>query len=133
MIFAVSACTKTNGSKPTISIASIDTYVPENGTMTAIINFTDPSSNMSNGFFVAIRNRLNQIPLGPTAPNDTLSAPIPEFPNQQKGQIKFSLTWAQDLHESDAENDTIVFKFAAINQSGVSSDTILSPKIVVEK
>jgi hypothetical protein len=134
LLLAIASCSKSNGSsKPTLKIKSINTEVPKNGSLDVILDFQSKSSNLSEGTFVAIRNRLNQIPLGVgTVSADTVTGPIPQFPNQQKGQFEFQLTWADYLHQSDTENDTIVFKFAAIDKAGNSSDTILSPKIVVD-
>ena len=100
-----------------------------------IMNFQSSSANLSQGVLVVIRNRLNQRPLpsgSPGASSDTLTGPIPQFPNQAKGQFEYTLDWATYLHQSDSENDTIVMKFAAIDKSGHSSDTITTPKIVVD-
>ena len=133
LLLAIAGCSKSNNSsKPTLSIKSINTQVPVNGSLDVILNFQSKSSNLSEGTFVAIRNRLNQQALtnGSSSP-DTVTGPIPQFPNQQKGQFEFSLDWANYLHQSDTENDTIVFKFAAIDKAGNSSDTITSPKIIV--
>ncbi|HMI60290.1 MAG TPA: hypothetical protein VK518_05260 [Puia sp.] len=133
LLLAIASCSKSNNSsKPTLSIKSINTQVPVNGSLDVVLNFQSKSSNLSEGTFVAIRNRLNQQGLtnGSSSP-DTVTGPIPQFPNQQKGQFEFSLDWANYLHQSDTENDTIVFKFAAIDKAGNSSDTITSPKIIV--
>jgi hypothetical protein len=96
------------------------------------MNFQSNSANLSEGTLVVIRNRLNQRPLsGGSSSPDTLTGPIPQFPNQAKGQFEYTLDWGSYLHQSDAENDTVIFKFAAIDKSGNSSDTISTPKIVV--
>jgi hypothetical protein len=132
-LLAIVSCSKSNNnSKPTLSIQSINTSIPVNGSLDVILNFQSKSSDLSHGFFVAIRQRLNQRPVGPNSSSpDTVSGPFPNFPNQQKGQFEFTQDWADYLHQSDTENDTIVFKFAAIDAHGNSSDTITSPKIVV--
>jgi hypothetical protein len=132
-LMAATSCSKSNSNaKPTLSIKSINTEIPAGGTLDVILNFQSKSSDLSEGTFVAIRNRLNQRPLinGGTS-SDTVTGPIPQFPNQQKGQFEFTLDWGTYLHQSDTENDTIVFKFAAIDKAGNSSDTIVSPKIIV--
>jgi hypothetical protein len=130
----IAGCSKSNsGSKPSISIKSINTTVEAGGSLVAILNFTSNAQDLSGGTFVAIRNRLNQRPLPPTTVSqDTLTNVIPQFPDQQKGEFDFSVDWATYLHQSDQENDTIVFKFAAVDRAGNSSDTITSPKIVVK-
>lgn len=133
ILLAFVSCGKTNSNtKPTLSIKSINTHIPAGGTLDVILDFQSKSSDLSEGTFVAIRNRLNQVQLinGSSSP-DTVTGPIPQFPNQQKGQFEFSLDWGNYLHQSDIENDTIVFKFAAIDKAGNSSDTIVSPQIIV--
>ena len=133
ILLAIASCGKTNStSKPTISIKSINTQIPAGGALNVILDFQSKSADLSQGTFVAIRNRLNQIQLPPgSSSSDTVTGPIPQFPNQQKGQFEFNLDWGTYLHQSDTENDTIVFKFAAIDKAGNSSDTIVSPQIVV--
>jgi hypothetical protein len=133
-IAIATSCSKSNGgSKPTLKIESINTTIPVGGTLDVILDFQSKSSNLSQGTLVVIRNRLNQRPLsGGSASPDTLTGPIPQFPNVAKGQFEYKLDWGNYLHQSDAENDTIVFKFAAIDAAGISSDTIITPKIVVK-
>jgi hypothetical protein len=130
----VFGCSKSNNSsKPTLTIKSLNTTVPVGGSLVVNLEFNSKASDLGQGTFVAIRNRLNQRPLpGVSVSPDTVTGPIPQFPDQQKGEFQFSLDWATYLHQSDQENDTIVFKFAAIDRKGNSSDTIVSPKIVVE-
>jgi hypothetical protein len=119
--------------KPQITIKSINSVVEPGGELDAIIDYTSKKGDLGQGTFVAIRQRLNQIPLPPNTGNtDTVSGPIPDFPDQSMAEFEFKLDWATYLHESDTENDTIVFKFAAVDRSGNSSDTITSPQIVVK-
>jgi hypothetical protein len=133
-IAMATSCSKSNsGSKPTLKIASINTSIPVGGTLDVIMDFDSRSANLSEGTLVVIRNRLNQRPLsGNSSSPDTLTGPIPQFPNVAKGQFEYKLDWGTYLHQSDEENDTVVFKFAAIDAKGNSSDTITSPKIVVK-
>ncbi len=128
---AIVSCSKSGGSKPTLTISSINTTVEVGGTLDMIMNFK--SSNLSNGTLVVIRDRLNQRPLvGGSSSPDTLTGPIPSYPNVPKGQFEYKLDWGTYLHQSDQENDTVVFKLAAIDAGGHSSDTITTPKIVVK-
>ncbi len=132
IVLGVSCSKSNNSSKPTLTIKSINTTVPVGGSLLVNLEFNSKASDLGQGTFVAIRNRLNQRPLlGASVSPDTVTGPIPQFPDQQKGEFQFSLDWATYLHQSDLENDTIVFKFAAIDRKGISSDTIVSPKIVV--
>jgi hypothetical protein len=118
--------------KPQISIVSINTQVPVNGVLNVTLQVTSKKGDLGGGYFVAIRNRLNQDPLLPgTGNTDTLSGVIPTYPDQSKSEFLFSADW-QTLHESNtSENDTIIMKFAAIDANMNSSDTIVSPMIVV--
>ena len=82
------ACSKDNASKPSVSIESITGIVPPNGSMEAKLKFTQKNGKLSGGTFVAIRNRLNQIPLPPTEqPADTIPGAIPAFPDKDKGEM----------------------------------------------
>jgi len=131
LLALVVACSKDNQGKPSLSIESITSIVPAGGNMEAKIKFTQNNGKLSGGTFVAIRNRLNQTPLPPSEqPVDTITGPIPTFPDKNKGDMVFTLPWVF-LHESDIENDTIVFKFAAIDTDNHSSDTVVSEKIVI--
>lgn len=129
---AVVSCSKSNsGSKPKIVLKSINTQIPLQGGLDAVFDFTSGAAALAKGTFVAIRVRLNQTPLPPgTSSVDTSLVPIPDFSSQNKGQFEYQVDYNY-LHQSDAENDTIIFKFAAIDVAGKSSDTITSPQIVV--
>lgn len=131
LLVVVSCSKSSSSSKPKITIKSITTVVPVGGSFDAKLNFSTSGGNLSGGQFIAIRNRLNQIPLPPnTGGPDTVSVTIPSFPDQNKGEFEYHLEFSA-LHQSDVENDTIVFKFAAISRDKVSSDTIVSPQIVI--
>lgn len=131
--FFLASCNK-NGytTKPQLKITSINTLIHPGETLTVVLTYTSKKGDLGGGTFVAIRNRLNQDPLLGTAVNvDTVTGPIPNFPDKPSAEFDFTEDWATYLHQSDAENDTIVFKFAAIDRAGNSSDTITTPKIVV--
>lgn len=130
---AIVSCSKSSsGSKPTLKLQSINTNVEAGGNLNALFSFSTSSADLSQGTFVAIRNRLNVIPLPPgTANTDTLTGVVPDFPSVTKGQFQYQLPYSY-LHESDAENDTIVFKFAVIDPAGISSDTLTTPQIVIQ-
>ena len=132
IMILVAACNKSKyETKPQIHIESINTLIPVGGSMQAKLSFTQQDGKLGQGTFIAIRNRLNQLPLPPgTAGADTLVSPIPEFPDKNQGEIQFTLDYSY-LHESDVENDTIMFKFAVVDRVGNKSDTINSEKIVV--
>ena len=125
-------CGKSNSSvKPVISIKSLNSPVPPGGNLLVTLSFNDKASDLGQGVFVAIRQRLNQQPLPPGVQfADTVTGPIPQFPDRQKGEFQFNLDY-NFLHETDHINDTITFKFAAIDRKGVSSDTITTQQIVI--
>ena len=131
-LLTIGSCGKTNSNaKPVVKIKSVSASVPVGGQMVANLTFESDGGSLSQGTFVAIRNRLNQIPIPPASKKpDTLIGPIPEFPDPGKGDFQYVLSW-NDVHESDAENDTIVFKFAVVTKDNKKSDTVTSPKIVV--
>jgi hypothetical protein len=133
--FILVSCSKNKyTTKPQISIKSINTFIPIQGTLTVDIVYTSKSGDIGGGHLVAIRNRLNQDPLPPgSANNDSSYEDIPTFPDQSKADIQFTEDWAGYLHQSpNSEPDSIVFKFAVIDRAGISSDTITSPLIQVE-
>lgn len=130
---AVISCSKSNnGSKPTIKIKSINTLIPQGGGLNVIFDFTSSSADLARGNFTAIRIRQNQIPLPPGSNSvDTLPWPIPDFTDVTKGQFQYQLDYNY-LHQSDQENDTVIFKFSCVDRAGNKSDTVTSPKIVIE-
>jgi hypothetical protein len=134
LIIALSQCSKSgSGGKPSITMESINSIVPVGGTMKATLKFTQSNGLLSGGTFIAIRNRLNQDPLPPADVGvDTLIGPIPGFPDKNQGQFEYTLDYSY-LHQSDAENDTLNFRFAVIDREGNNSDTINSGIVVVLK
>jgi len=129
---AVISCSKSNNSgKPQISIKSITTDIPVGGSLDMRFNVVSGSAKVAGGTFYVVRNRLNQNQLPPgTVSVDTLTGPIPDFQEQNKQEFEYQQDYNY-LHQSDVENDTILFRVAVIDVAGKSSDTITTPKIVV--
>jgi hypothetical protein len=118
---------------PQISLESITTLIPIGGELDAKFKFTQKSSKLSGGTFIAIRTRLNQNPLLPgTGSSDSLGGIIPSYPDKDQGEYEFTMPYA-DIYEGDTENDndTILIRFALIDRVGNKSDTISSPIIVL--
>jgi hypothetical protein len=116
---------------PQISIESITGVVPVGGELDAKFKFTQKNSNLSQGVFTAIRQRLNVQPLPPgTAIADTTTFPIPNYPDKNQGEFELVLPYTY-LNESNTENDTIMFKFVAADREGRVSDTIFTGNIVI--
>lgn len=127
-------CGKSSSSKPRISLESISQVVGHNDSMRAMFKLSN-ASNLSNGLFVAIRNRINQVPF-PKADSvglDTFPVQIPNFGGRSSGEMRFALPAQGFLSESANlhMNDTLIYKFFVLTTSGRSSDTISSPKVVI--
>lgn len=131
-LFAMANCNKSKyQTKPQLTIQSINTLIPFQGSMQATLQFTQKDAKLGQGIFISIRNRLNQNPLPPgTGSPDTVVGIIPDFPDKDEGLFVYTLDYIS-LHESDVENDTFLFKFAVVDRVGNKSDTISSPTVVV--
>jgi hypothetical protein len=129
----VISCNKNNSGKPTLSIESINTTVQANDSMRVTFKFTG-GSQISNGLFWSIRNRINVNQLTNQSGSDTINFSLPAF-SGNSGQIYFSLPWNGYLNETSTENDTFLFKFFVQNAdtsvTTLTSDTAKSPQIVV--
>jgi hypothetical protein len=129
------ACTKgSTSTHPQLTLVSITKTVPENDSMTAVFKFTNSGGTLGNGWFVSIRDRLNQAPPFQQLGSDTLWTQIPDFNGASKGNFTLVLDYTDYLGESQGShlNDTMVFKFYAVNVDSVNStDTITSPQIVI--
>jgi hypothetical protein len=128
------SCSKSNsGNKPQISLTSIDKNpVKLNDSLIVHFKFSN-GGQVGSGVFVSIRNRINQAPASDASGNDTLLNPIPDLEGASKGEFRYALETNGYLSESTSihQNDTIIMKFFVLSSSGISSDTIISPKIVV--
>lgn len=134
LIVVVASCGKDKfQTKPTLTIKGINSKVIGPGeTLSIRIGYTDKEGDLSQDTLLSIVNRLNRRPL-PANLNkvDTLHNIIPKFPEKSTGEFEVKFEWAQDLHESDIENDTIMFKFVAKDRKGNVSDTVSTDRIVV--
>ncbi len=128
------SCSKSgSGSKPQFTLVSIDKNpVTLKDSLVVHFKFSN-GGKVENGFFISIRNRINETPPSDASGNDTLVNPIPDLEGASKGEFRYALETNGYLSESTSihQNDTIIFKYFVLSASGVSSDTISSPKIVV--
>ncbi|MBN8852462.1 MAG: hypothetical protein BGO55_01790 [Sphingobacteriales bacterium 50-39] len=130
MVIAGGSCSKSGGgSKPKVSIASINNPIQPDQDLDVDLKFTN-GNNLSGGWLVVIRTRVNQIPPINTIGGDTIVAQLPTYSSVDKGELEFTQPYQGYLHFDDHINDTLIFKFAVIDANGISSDTITSPKIV---
>lgn len=127
------SCSKNgSGGKPQFTLTSIDKNpIPHNDSL--VVHFTfNNGARVDGGTFVSIRNRINQTPVSDPAGNDTIVNPIPNLEGASKGEFRYALPNSSYLSQSTTinQNDTIIMKFFVLSSSGVSSDTISSPKII---
>ena len=134
-VVVIIACNKGNyQSTPTLKIKSLNgNIIPSGGALNITIQYTDKEGDLSQDTLLSIRNRLNRRPI-PTnnASPDTLHNIIPKFPEKIKGEFDVAFDYNY-LHQSDIENDTILFKFVVKDKAGHISDTVVTEKIVVLK
>jgi|SRR5882757_2442536 len=133
-LLTVVSCSKSgSGSKPQIKIKSITSVVQPGENLDVQFTFNTNGGTLANGGFVAIRIRQNQIPPQNTISGDTVLTPIPEFSGVSKGEFEYTQPYNGYLHFDDHINDTLLFKFAAINTAGVSSDTITAQVVSISQ
>jgi hypothetical protein len=130
MTLAGLSCSKTGGGKPSLSIESINNPIQAGENLDVKLKFTN-GSNLSGGTLVVFRHRVNQIPpINNISSSDTLPVILPTYSGVDKGELEFVQPYNGYLHYDDHINDTLIFRFAVIDASGHSSDTIASGKIV---
>jgi hypothetical protein len=131
------ACNKDKfQTKPRITIKSYNSKEFALGSTLEIkLSYTDKEGDIGQGAFYAFRDRLNSRPLS-GADNDkadTLRYSIPEMATKaDKGELVMTLGY-DFLKESNAENDTLVFKIAITDIAGNASDTLTTDKLVILK
>lgn len=134
VILAVGSCSKSgSGNKPQITLTSIDKNpVKLNDSLVLHFRFSN-GGKVENGYFVSIRNRVNQTPPSDPSGSDTLVNPIPDLEGASKGEFRYALETNGYLSQSTTihQNDTIIMKFFILSSNLTSSDTISSTKIVV--
>ena len=134
-VVAITACDKGNyQTTPTLKIKSLNgNIIPTGGTLHITLEYTDKEGDLSQDTLLSIRNRLNRRPIpSNNASPDTLHNMIPKFPEKVKGEFDVAFNYNY-LHQSDIENDTVIFKFVAKDRAGHKSDTVVTGKIVILK
>jgi hypothetical protein len=127
-------CGKSSNSRPKLALESINQVVGHDDSMRAMFKLSN-AKNLSNGLFVAIRNRINQVPFPVTdsVGLDTFPVQIPNFNGSATGELRFALPSQGFLSESGNlhMNDTLIYKFYAITPNNDTSNTVTSPQIVI--
>ncbi len=133
IIFILAACGKDSfQTKPQIKIKSFNGNVlPVGSELIMNLEFTDKEGDLGEGKLVYIPRRLNRRPLPQSVPGyDSVVNILPDFPNKSKGEMEIRLNY-NFLHKSDIENDTIHFRFVAVDRAGNKSDTLVSDRFVI--
>lgn len=133
ILVLAAACSKDKfKTQPQITVASYNTKtVGRNGTLSLGLKFTDSEGDLGKGKLVYMIKRTNRRRLLPGVSYlDSIKVMLPEFPNSNEGEIQLQTTWT-DLHKDDRENDTIFFRFVAVDRAGNKSDTVNSDQVVV--
>ncbi|HXO77250.1 MAG TPA: hypothetical protein VN824_18480, partial [Puia sp.] len=114
-------CSKSgSGSKPQITLISIDKN-PVNLNDSLVVHFKfSNGGKVENGYFISIRNRINEAPPSDASGNDTLVNPIPDLEGASKGEFRYALETNGYLSESTSihQNDTIIMKYFVLSASG---------------
>lgn len=120
--------------KPTFTLESIEKNpIKDNDSLVVHFKFNNNGGRVASGTFVSIRNRQNQVPPSDVSAGDTLRNFIPDFEGASKGEFRYALPRSgyMSMSTSIHLNDTIIMRFFVLSNTGVSSDTINSPKIIV--
>jgi hypothetical protein len=138
---AVVACEKDKfETKPKLEIVSLNSeFIAVNQDLTATLRFTDKEGDIDDSLYV-VRTRINQ--RGPLTPQRPNRYKVPEFPNQQEGEINVTFIYRDDLTNGfstiaipgtpNKENDTLLLKFVLLDKKKNTSDTATTT-VVVER
>ena|SRR5215203_2054549 len=117
--------------KPQIEVDSYNTKaLPPNATLVINLKFTDKEGDLGRGQFTYLPVRLNRRRLPGDQDYFPIPLPIPDFTDHNNGKFELKMDW-KFLHKSDRENDTINFKFVAVDRAGNISDTVTSDQVVI--
>ena len=131
MALVVISCNKDKfETKPRIEIRSYNSREIRPGeTLRINLDFFDKEGDLDSMF--ATIDRQNRLPVPPDQERTHfLNYPLPEFPEQEDGEIAFQLPY-EFLKESLTANDTLVFHFRVTDRAGNSSDSISSQNVVM--
>lgn len=127
--------------KPQLKLISKSaSVIPVGGSLQLVFEFTDKEGDVSDTLFFR-KQRLNRRRTGTL--RDSLKFPVPEFPNQSRGEIIVNLDYTSYLQTANPriripgsnpsrfEPDTILLKFVLKDKAGNKSDTVIVDDIVV--
>lgn len=126
--------------KPSLKVESLSSeFVSTNQDLNVTLSFTDKEGDVDDSLYV-IRSRTNKRGTITTKP---IGFQIPEFPNQQSGEISLNLLYARFLalnispinnssSPTGKEPDTLVLKFVLRDKAKNVSDTAIA-NVIVER
>lgn len=129
VVLIFSACEKDKyQTTPQLKFESVNTEVlSRNETLEFDLSFTDAEGDLTDNIFI--------LKIEPNCSNSFFNAsyPIPEFPSgkNQKGNIKVTFSYNEVSPKCFPRNDTATFKFVLRDKAQNTSDTAVSPAIVI--
>ncbi len=129
VVLLFAACKKDKyQTTPQLKFESVNTEIlPRNGVLEFNLSFTDAEGDLTDNIFV-IKN-------DPNCANSFFVAPykLPEFPSvkNQSGNLKVTFSYNDVSPKCFPRNDTAIFKFVLRDKAQNTSDTAVSPPIVI--
>ncbi|NII27252.1 hypothetical protein HB364_19340 [Pseudoflavitalea sp. X16] len=129
--------------KPSIEIKSMSgDMIPVNGNLAITLKFNDKEGDVDSLYVQRIRLNKEKDPPGGRTPPDFFHLQVPEFPEKSTGEILLNFAYSGYLADAitprDDPNsptgklaDSIAFRFALMDKSDHTSDTITTAQIVV--
>ncbi|MEP6583383.1 MAG: hypothetical protein ABJA90_03915 [Ginsengibacter sp.] len=115
--------------KPSLKFKSVNTTtLQQGGNLIFTLSFTDAEGDLTDNLVIS-KFEPNCI----ASRKDTIKYPLPAFPagKNQKGDIIVTFDYNGIAPRCFPRNDTAVFKFVLRDKAQNSSDTALSPAIVI--
>ncbi|ULQ57162.1 hypothetical protein KJS94_02985 [Flavihumibacter rivuli] len=139
VLFAITtSCSKDKfQTTPSISIKEETSIVPVGGTLFVRMEYTDKEGDVSRGSLIYLPELLNTRRLAPNVPPYApINLPVPDFPDNDKGEIELNLDWVNIYKEIQArpgqdKNDTIRIKLVVMDRENNTSDTAVTGTIVL--
>lgn len=137
----LAACNKDKfETKPQLKIESLSSdFVPRNQDLQITFSFTDKEGDVDDTLYL-VRTRLNQ--RGPYTDINPFDYKIPNFPDQQSGEITLNMSYGFALTAgissigipgtTDREPDTMALKFVLLDKGKNVSDTAIA-NVIVER
>jgi hypothetical protein len=118
---------------PSLRIKSYTATVGPGQTFTAVLEYSQKNGKIDGDTLIGIRHRYNPTSnANPDTFYTILTSADSQIPDANSAEFNLTLDYDLYLHTNGgSENDTIDLKFALIDLSGRSSDTVKTGKIVI--